>query len=78
MLKILREISQHTLIRVVFAITFFTLIGASLVFLFEGHVNEQLKAMGDVVLWVLVTMTTVVYGDKVPMTTAFSLALEGD
>jgi voltage-gated potassium channel len=69
MIKNLTEFTHHTLTRIVFAITFFALIGASLVYLFEGGINSQFEVLGDSIWWAFVTMTTVGYGDKVPMTT---------
>jgi len=69
MLKIIQDLAHHALFKIILLILLFALIGAILVTLFEGSVNSQFGAIGDAIWWVLVTMTTVGYGDKVPMTT---------
>jgi len=69
MLKILYDISRHTLFRVILGIIFFALAGAFLVFLFESDKNtSEFSSFSDTVWWILVTITTVGYGDMVPIT----------
>jgi voltage-gated potassium channel len=68
MLRMIQEITRHTLFIVVLGITILVTIGSTLIILFESEVNNQFSAMGDAVWWALVTMTTVGYGDKVPIT----------
>jgi voltage-gated potassium channel len=67
MLKILLEVTRHTLFRVILGILVFSFIGAVLVSIFEGKINEEFSTLGDAIWWALVTMTTVGYGDRVPI-----------
>jgi voltage-gated potassium channel len=68
MLKFISLLFRHTLFRVAVGITLFALIGALLVIFFERDLNEQFRIFGDAIWYVFVTMTTVGYGDKVPIT----------
>jgi voltage-gated potassium channel len=69
MLKIISDLSSHRLTLIIASIIFFALIGAYTVSFFESNKNEEFSALTDAIWWVLVTMTTVGYGDKVPLTT---------
>ena len=58
-------------IRIALFIFVFINLSAMLVLLFEGERNEtQFQNFGDALWWAIVTMTTVGYGDKYPVTQA--------
>ena len=67
-LKAIADITKHPLLKVLVGILIFAFLGAGLVTIFEAEKNAQFQILGDAVWWVLVTMTTVGYGDKVPIT----------
>ena len=57
-------------LRAGFWILLITIVAAFLIAMIEGAINPQFKSFGDAVWWVLVTISTVGYGDKVPATSA--------
>ncbi len=53
---------------VALTVTTILLFSAYGIFFFERNVNPQISSIGDAVWWSIVTVTTVGYGDKVPIT----------
>ncbi len=53
-----------------FATLFIIALGTFGSYLAERHVNDQFKNLGDGLWWTVVTISTVGYGDKVPITLA--------
>jgi len=67
--RLIRKVVQETLFKVAVAIFVFILMAALAVYALESHVNQaQFRSVGDSMWWAIVTMTTVGYGDKIPMT----------
>ena len=67
--RLIRKIVQETLFKVAVAILAFILIAALTVYTVESPVNHaQFRSVGDSMWWAIVTMTTVGYGDKIPVT----------
>jgi len=65
--KILTYLDQP-ISRAVLMIIFITIFAAIAVALFESQENTQFNSFWDSVWWVIVTISTVGYGDKVPVT----------
>lgn len=62
------ELNEQPAVRAAVWILLVTLVAAILVAIFEARQNDQFTSFWDSVWWVLVTITTVGYGDKVPVT----------
>ncbi len=61
---------SHNYLKAIFFLLFLIFAGALLMTLFEREVNSQYATFEDALWWAMVTVTTVGYGDKSPVTTA--------
>ena len=50
------------------------IIFATIVYCFEKGQNDSFQTIGDALWWVVVTFTTIGYGDKVPITVGGKIA----
>jgi len=62
------ELLEKPVVRAILLIIIITIVAAVLVELFEAQQNTAFSSFWDSVWWVIVTITTVGYGDKVPIT----------
>ncbi len=59
---------RRPMMKVIVLIFTVMFLGALLILLLEGPTNEKFNNIGQTMWWAVVTMTTVGYGDKVPLT----------
>src|SRR5712692_9371772 len=66
--RTLERLAKGTVLRVMLAIVFLIITASILVYYAEHTVNRlQFHSVGDAIWWAIVTLTTVGYGDKVPV-----------